>query len=151
MRTFRRVSVALAAFLTLASCGDTDAPPGVVSADLHPSPEGVSATVLTTSITAGAAVEVKFVNRGHVAMTYNPCPRRVERRDGERWTLLPGELRLCTAEVYELRAGGEEVKATDVPLDVTPGEYRFRFPVTFAARSAASGEVVSAPFTVRGQ
>ncbi len=152
MHTFRRASVALAAVLTLASCGSTDAPPGIVSAGLHPSPDEVSATVLTRGITAGAAVDVKFVNRGRVAiMMHHPCTRRVERRDGDGWTLLPSELRLCIAEVYKLRAGSEEVKVTDVPIDVTPGEYRFRFPVTFEARSAVAGEVVSAPFTVRAQ
>lgn len=87
----------------------------------------VSASVQVPAAAAGAEVPVRFLNAAPHLFSVNTCLRRVERRDGATWVLLPEELRLCLARLDLVPALSAMTASADVPADATPGEYRFRF------------------------
>jgi hypothetical protein len=148
MPVLTRSSAALCGALLVTACSSAEAPPGVGSGNPAP-PVGLSAAVLTSPVEAGAAAEVRFVNNSTTTLTFNPCVRSLERRADAAWVPLPDDLRVCTAEVHYLRAGTEERRTTDVPTDIAPGEYRFRFPMVGESAAVGNLDVVTSAFTVR--
>ncbi len=152
----RRFPLLLAVSWAVTACGPTEAPPAPGDPALQPPQSERTATVLADTAAPGAAVSVRFANDGSRTVQFNPCQRRTERREGTGWVLLPDELRLCTAVVYELRPGTSQHHDVDVPLDATPGVHRFRFPVTLTMPDVVHGserteraEIVSNSFSVR--
>ena len=109
----------------------------------------VSAVVLGSPTSPGAVVDVRFTNIGERKYWFSPCTRTVERLVGDAWIALPDELRMCTAEVYFLRANGEVLRPTDVPLDATSGTYRFVFGLVPDTGPGRAFPLLSAPFSVR--
>lgn len=86
-------------------------------------PARVTLVLLDSVVPSGASVRVRQINTGGVALYYNHCGRRVERRTGGTWTLEPPDLRVCTAEVFTLPAGATADVVVDAPT--AAGEYRF--------------------------
>lgn len=90
----------------------------------------ISASVQVPVAAPGEAVSVRFVNQAPHLFSVNTCLRRVERKEGAVWVQLPEELRLCAPDVLVVAALSEASRVADVPVDATPGEYRFRFSMT---------------------
>jgi len=106
----------------------------------------ISAAVQVPVATAGAEVGVRFVNSASNLFSVNTCLRRVERREGSDWVLLPEELRLCMARLDVVPAQSELTATADVPAAATPGEYRFRF--SMIQPTGPSVDVVTPAFRV---
>lgn len=87
----------------------------------------ISVSVQVSVAAPGAEVSVRFVNAATSFFSVNTCLRRIERREGSVWVLLPEELRFCVARLQLVPAQSELVASADVPADASPGEYRFRF------------------------
>jgi len=139
------LTVALAA--TVIACGESVVVP---PADGAPPLEGaVTATVLSEAAVPGATIDVRFQNTGAVRAWFNPCNRTVERLNGSTWVGLPPELRMCTAQAYELDAGSPRVERTDVPADAPTGTLRFVFPMVAEQPGAGTAQIRSTPFTVQ--
>jgi hypothetical protein len=116
-------TVAAAVILLAIACSDPTATPVLPHLEMAK----VSAEVLTAEADAGAMVDVRFVNTGEALWFVGTCQRTVEQYLNARWTVLPPELRLCAGDGILLRSQDILVRETDVPLDVPPGTYRFRF------------------------
>lgn len=126
MRPLARLRALIAPLVLLGACGveSVNAPAegsGVLTGTL------ISASVQVPVAAAGEEVSVRFVNAAPHLFSVNTCLRRVERRDGANWVLLPEELRLCLARLDLVPALAEATATADVPADAAPGEYRFRF------------------------
>lgn len=144
-------TIACAALLSAIACSEPTSAPVLPHIEMA----NVSAEVLTSETDAGAAVEVRFVNAGEALWFVGTCQRRVEQFLNARWTVLPMELRLCAGDGILLRSQDILVRETDVPVDATPGLYRFRFALELLDRDGrpltdeALIETISTPFTVR--
>ena len=106
----------------------------------------ISASVQSPVAASGSEVSVRFLNAAPHLFSVNTCLRRVERRDGASWVLLPEELRLCMARLDVVPALSEITASADVPVDATPGDYRFRF--SMAPPTGAAVDVVTPAFRV---
>lgn len=112
---------------------------------------GVVATLLSAAVQVpvaapGASVAVRFSNAGTTLASVSTCMRRVERREGGIWLLLPEEFRLCAPQLDVILAQSTMTATADVPVDATPGEYRFRFSV--ASPTGPAVDVVTPGFRV---
>ena len=97
----------------------------------HGGPEVLELAEIDTPVAApGEAVLVRFVNSAPHLFSVNTCLRQVERKEGASWVRLPEEFRLCAQALLVIGALSEASRATDVPTDAIPGEYRFRFSMT---------------------
>lgn len=90
----------------------------------------ISASVQVPVAAPGEGVLVRFVNSAPHLFSVNTCLRQVERKEGALWVRLPEEFRLCAQALLVIGALSEASRATDVPTDAIPGEYRFRFSMT---------------------
>ena len=106
----------------------------------------ISASVQAAVVAPGAEVSVRFTNSAPHLFSVNTCLRRVERREGATWALLPEELRLCIERLDFIPALAERIFSADVPLDATPGEYRFRF--SMAPPTGPAVEITTPAFRV---
>jgi hypothetical protein len=74
---------------------------------------------------AGARIPLSVHNESGVEYIWNPCMRRLERRQGPTWVLVNEGDRVCTAEGWMLEPDRRTEAATDVPNSVVTGEHRF--------------------------
>ncbi|MBX3132516.1 MAG: hypothetical protein KF689_03870 [Gemmatimonadaceae bacterium] len=147
--TPRSVRLVLVGFAVIAaSCAE--------SSDLIPPPvldvvEGgpVRAEVLEELALPGEAVDVRFVNSSGTEYWFNPCERTVERLVDGVWVSLGQEMRLCTAVAYLLMPNGRRTDPVDVPGDLGPGTYRFRFELRPPSTTDVRARPASSTFEVQ--
>lgn len=96
----------------------------------------------------GTPVTLILEHHGGLHVGYNLCSRRLERRTAGAWTSV-GVLRLCTAHLDLLEAGGTVARDRTLPLGLTDGTYRMRLPL-YLFESEAQRDVVSDTFRVEG-
>lgn len=99
----------------------------------------------------GDLAEVTMTNRSNRNYGFNLCTRSFERRNGDEWTPMPPELRLCTMQMDGLAAGAVRTQHTDLHGDIVPGTYRLLVGFTHTAPDGQHLNTVaaSAPFTVQ--
>lgn len=95
---------------------------------------------------AGAPVTLILKHRGGEPVGYNLCTRRLERRTAEEWVSID-VLRLCTAHLDRLEAGGTVARERTLPEGLAGGVYRMRLPL-WLFESEAQRDIVSDTFRV---
>lgn len=145
----RFATLATALFVGLAACAPDGAPSGLTRALDILENRPIVPVVQSAAVVPGDSVAVIFRSTVDFELWFNPCDRFVERREGDGWTRLPDELRLCNGVAYILRPNVDRQEYVDAPLDLTRGTFRF----VFAVRRPNSADVIhwaaSTSFVVR--
>lgn len=97
---------------------------------------------------AGAPVTLILEHHGGQRVGYNLCTRRLERRTDEGWASVD-VLRLCTAHLDLLEAGGTVVRERELSEGLVGGTYRMRLPL-YLFESEVQRDVVTESFRVEG-
>jgi hypothetical protein len=104
--------------------------------------------MLQTDLAAPTPIDVRLTNASAARWGYNPCSSpRLEKREGDAWVFQPDPLILCTADVFTLGAGAEDMVLYSPPLGTTSGTYRVRY--RFLRADAVEVFSISNEFVVR--
>jgi Big-like domain-containing protein len=87
--------------------------------------QGVTLHVSPGTVAAGAAVTLTLRNNTTVAVSYNLCSSRLERRGDGGWETVP-EDRACTQELRILKPGATDRFTVRLAPGLPAGEYRFQ-------------------------
>jgi hypothetical protein len=144
----RRCALLLPLLVSAACGGDSTLGPGF--AGEHSVQATIDVALDRSIYGAGDQVAVTLVNNTSRDYGYNLCGRSYERRNGNDWSAMPPELRLCTADLRALPAGALRTEITDLPADFAPATYRMLvYLVETTPGGNTSAIAFSAPFTVQ--
>jgi hypothetical protein len=103
-----------------------------------------------TQYRSGEQMTLTFENRSASSYAFNPCARSLERENGESWSAVPEEGRMCTMEAWILDPHGARSGPTELPGSLAPGRYRVvvRMSVEGPGGVASAVSAVSDPISV---
>lgn len=132
----------LAAGVVLAACGGNKTPDDGAAPPAPPANStGAQVHIETSaqSYAAGGNVAMTIHNGATSQVAFNPCTRAVERESSGVWTPVPEPSRVCTMEAWILEPDSSRGATTQLPADLTAGQYRLA--IDFATQNQASERI----------
>ena len=85
---------------------------------------GVTIELDRTTYNPGSPVRLRITNHTNETLGFNPCTRSLERRQGDRWSLIVEAGRVCTMRLYLLNPHATRTEPTELPSTLDRGTYR---------------------------